>query len=375
MVKSPVTIKEPIMWDCRYWPCRETCMEAARSHSRGGLFGCSIMSKIKFYIYSISVITGLILIGVIYFKTDSRGIANPQIIDSTFTTDQASIGATSSPSTTISTTKNSVPSVVITASSSTKSSQESKPVQKNKTVVATSSPDSSTKQDPVITPTEIKTTKIYSVDEVYTQWKPYIANVQCTLIKNGLTYKGSGTGLLINDKDGPSILMTRHGFQDQTGGVWGNLSEYCNVVFPDSEISFMVNNQNFKTDDSEIDVGHLLIPGQDSRIQTLLSSASSLESCQAISDATPVMIIGFPNDTLTSKASYITGEITGSMNGYTGGEYVEAEAPSKAGYSGGATISMKDDCYVGMNTFTPADDLTKTMSLRISLEGLLKYDK
>ncbi|TAK08454.1 hypothetical protein EPO44_02605 [bacterium] len=38
MAKRPVTIKEPIIWGCRYWPYTERYMEGASSHPCGGLF-------------------------------------------------------------------------------------------------------------------------------------------------------------------------------------------------------------------------------------------------------------------------------------------------------------------------------------------------
>jgi hypothetical protein len=34
MVKSPMTIRKPIMWDCRHWPCRETDLEDVKVFTR-----------------------------------------------------------------------------------------------------------------------------------------------------------------------------------------------------------------------------------------------------------------------------------------------------------------------------------------------------
>lgn len=38
MVERPVTSKQPIMWECRYWLYRETGIEGSNPRSRGGLF-------------------------------------------------------------------------------------------------------------------------------------------------------------------------------------------------------------------------------------------------------------------------------------------------------------------------------------------------
>jgi len=219
--------------------------------------------------------------------------------------------------------------------------------------------------------------RIYSVDEVYERWNPYIVSIRCSLMmKDGRIAYGGGTGILINHReDGPSIMMARHGFQYWEKGIWGSTSESCDVTFPDNGLSFTIQNRDFRIDSGDIDLGHLVLSGlyPYPHIKELLSDTAGLRSCPEVSSSTPVMIIGFPNDTPTTKSSHVPGEVVGFINGYKGGEYIITTAIARAGYSGGTTLSMRDNCYIGFNTGSPGADPTESWTLHVSLDGSLKY--
>ncbi len=235
---------------------------------------------------------------------------------------------------------------------------------KSNNTPTTTAPTEKRVEKPVVT---------FTPEQVYEKWNPYVVSVECTIVKDGKNYKSKGSGTLVNHyKDGASIQVTRHTVQETVQGVYGNTAESCKVSLPSNATSFVIDKKDFITNNGEIDVAYLKIANQSSYIENLLSKVNNSQSCQTLSLNEPVMLIGFPNGTATTKSSYVSGKIIGDMNGYTGGVYIKSEINSKSGYSGGALLSISNNCYIGMGTFSPGSDPSTHMTLNISLNGLLK---
>lgn len=192
---------------------------------------------------------------------------------------------------------------------------------------------------------------------IINQWRPSVAHIDCKWYSESepryLLTNAFGSGLLVKTLNNRYLIFTnKHIITDQ----WGNAPWTCTVRFPDSSESYIVNvNPNTRiTDDiaifPDLDVGEIFIrsPGP-----YVLSTAKVINFCTKRAVAgEQLVILGYPG--IGSPTDVTATE--GIISGYDGGYYITS-AKVEHGSSGGAAISLKNNCYLGIPSYVSIGQL------------------
>ena len=188
---------------------------------------------------------------------------------------------------------------------------------------------------------------------IVSQWQLRVAHVECKWYdSNGaLLIDAFGSGLLIKfpNKTYASVLTNKHVITDQ----WGNFASTCDIKLPGSnEISTIAVQQTNINDpyswtiwvDQDFDVGDLFIKNPTPYITSTASQINYCKKRASVGDQ--IVILGYPN--IGSQTDITATE--GIISGYDGGYYITS-AKVERGNSGGATILLKDNCYLGIPSY------------------------
>lgn len=175
------------------------------------------------------------------------------------------------------------------------------------------------------------------VATVVKQWRPRIAQVKCTWVQG---QKTTGSGLLIGKIDGTYKIQTNHHVvNDESLGS----PESCTVRLPGDEL---VSANNLKSHAS-LDIATLSINTPSSIMATLSSSITPKVCTKRADTGNPIIVLGYPS--IGSKGDVTATE--GIISGYDGNYYITS-AKIEQGNSGGAAISLQDNCLLGVPTLT-----------------------
>ncbi|GMQ95433.1 MAG: hypothetical protein BMS9Abin13_547 [Patescibacteria group bacterium] len=185
-----------------------------------------------------------------------------------------------------------------------------------------------------------------SLADIIGGWRPIIARVECDFrYSTGASYlKQGGSGVIVGYRDGTiSVLTSKHITQD----AQGYKPYLCNVSLPEdngSSIPVYGNTSIGWPTNSEYDFADLFIDNPSQYVRDLASPGFAVcEGKAAIGES--VVILGYPS--IGSQTGITATE--GIISGYDGDYYITS-AKVERGNSGGAAISVKGNCYLGIPT-------------------------
>ena len=193
----------------------------------------------------------------------------------------------------------------------------------------------------------------YKLEDIVKAWQPYVVKVTCTSLDSQGNTKSSssGSGFLSSDPvRGASILTNKHIFYNSDGIS----SDYCDIYFSESKDVVRVEKKDRYISNKGYDKGTLVISKPSEYVASLINNSqiTSRDCKNTKPDSTDdLVILGYPKDSV----SYSRGKITG----YTERFFVSS-AIITDGYSGGISVSLKDNCYLGIPTYSGKDDSSKS---------------
>ncbi len=217
---------------------------------------------------------------------------------------------------------------------------------------------------PVVTPSVVTPSKEnYKLEDVIKEWRPYTVRVTCiTLDANGnkKSYSDGSGFLTIDPNRGPMVFTNKHVFYVKD---W-TLSDYCDVYFPESKEVIKIEKKNRFVSGKGQDRGALVITQPSEYVSNLVKNKKiTVNDClRANTDSTDdIVILGYPIGKPKDDISYAQGKIVGYQD-----KYFVSTATIVSGYSGGVAVSLKDNCYLGIPTYSQKDDLSKSLILDIN---------
>jgi hypothetical protein len=216
----------------------------------------------------------------------------------------------------------------------------------------------------VITPPVVISPKEnYKLEDVIKEWRPFVVRVTCiTLDSNGNKKSYSdGSGFLAYDPiKGPSVITNKHVFYVKDGIS----TNYCDIYFPENKEVVKVEKKDRSVSSKGHDRGNLVITQPSEYVSNLAKNpiAISRDCKNAKPDSTDdIVIMGYPIGKPKDDISYAQGKIVGYQD-----RYFVSTATIVSGYSGGVAVSLKDNCYLGIPTYSQKDDLSKSLILDIN---------
>lgn len=180
------------------------------------------------------------------------------------------------------------------------------------------------------------------------QWRPIIVFLNCDFRYSDTSeiyLRTSGSGIIAQFTNQVIILTNKHILIES--GNYGTYS--CSVEIPDTEEVFISTDYRIV---ETMDLAVIYINNPDEKIKEL-GYNTFLRICQekpSIGDA--VIILGYP--TIGSEGNITATE--GIISGYDG-DYFITSAKIEKGNSGGAAISVQNDCLLGIPTFVRIGDV------------------
>lgn len=189
--------------------------------------------------------------------------------------------------------------------------------------------------------------KTYDTAKIIAEWRPRIAYISCDWKNNnGAVYQTqTGSGILTTEKNGyPAVVTNAHVILDGNGVP----PAICRLQFPDYGKTITVGvDQLFKSADG-LDWSRIDLDSSDSYLNSL--SAKTFSACGSEpSVGANIVILGYPG--IGSQTDITATE--GIISGFDGNYYITS-AKVERGNSGGAAISLRNNCYLGIPTFTRA---------------------
>ncbi|MCX6789851.1 MAG: serine protease [Candidatus Gribaldobacteria bacterium] len=193
------------------------------------------------------------------------------------------------------------------------------------------------------------------ISTIVSQWRPSIAHIECKWYGSDgtLLINAFGSGLLVRTLNNIYLVFTnRHVLTDQ----WGSVPWTCTIKFPNSAETYTINvdtaTQTMKdiAIDQNLDIGEIFIrnPGP-----YVLSNAKVVNFCKNRAlVGEQLVVLGYPGIGSPTDITATEGIISGYDNGY----YVTS-AKVEHGNSGGAAISIKNNCYLGIPSFVSSGEL------------------
>jgi hypothetical protein len=217
---------------------------------------------------------------------------------------------------------------------------------------------------PAVTlPVVIPPKENYKLEDVIKEWRPYVVRVTCITIDSNGNKKSysDGSGFLAYDPvKGPSVITNKHVFYVKDGIS----SNYCDIYFPESKEVVKVEKKDRYVSSKGYDKGTLVITQPSEYISNLVkNSITTSRDCKATKPESTddIVILGYPMGKPKDDISYAKGKIVGYQD-----RYFVSTATIVSGYSGGVAVSLKDNCYLGIPTYSQKDDLSKSLILDIN---------
>ncbi|MFH1402365.1 MAG: trypsin-like peptidase domain-containing protein [Patescibacteria group bacterium] len=187
-----------------------------------------------------------------------------------------------------------------------------------------------------------------NLTNIIEQWKVYVVAVECDFYteENELFAQTSGSGLLVEWQNTSSAILTNKHIVTAMSLGLSDVANQCVIKFPKKDILIASENISVLTDD--FDWGLITINSQDEYVDELMQTPPFLcVEKPLLGDR--VAIIGYPNIGDAENVTVTDGIISGFDE-----NYFITSAKVEKGNSGGAAISLKNNCYLGTPTFSKA---------------------
>lgn len=195
-----------------------------------------------------------------------------------------------------------------------------------------------------VTPSTTPSSALKDTSTIVEQWQPIIVQIICEWRYSAgqVAFTVGGSGTLMNLSGGSVVALTnRHVvYEEGSGPPYG-----CKIIVPNS--SRIYENYQTTRSNSAIDWGTVYIKDPDAFIVNLSKrfSPTDLKPCfykPEIGES--IVVLGYPSIGGTGITA-----TEGIISGYDGNFYVTS-AKIEHGNSGGAAISVKNNCYLGIPT-------------------------
>lgn len=186
----------------------------------------------------------------------------------------------------------------------------------------------------------------YNTAQIITEWRPRIAYVECDWKNsNGFVYQTqSGSGIVTQEKNGyPAVVTNEHVVVDQTTGTPTSL---CRIQIPDYNKTITAGTAQISKSAGGYDWARIDLDSSDTYINSLASKSFSV-CAETPALGTNIVILGYPGNGSLTDITATEGIISGYDN-----NYFITSAKVEHGNSGGAAISLPNNCYLGIPTFT-----------------------
>ena len=183
-------------------------------------------------------------------------------------------------------------------------------------------------------------------------WRNKVGRLSCEWRTNGfLEAKTLASGFITKDSDGTIIILTnRHVIISDN-----REPSSCTLSFPSGAepVTIPRETNTFKVSTTGFDWGVITVPAPNDYVRLLAKKTISEEKCLARARTGEEMVIlGYPG--IGSQSDITATE--GIVSGYEDNHYITS-AKVERGNSGGAAISVKGSCYLGVPTFVESGQL------------------
>ncbi len=192
--------------------------------------------------------------------------------------------------------------------------------------------------------------KTYDTSKIIAEWRPRIAYISCDWKNNnGSVYQTqTGSGILAKEPGGyPAVVTNTHVILNENNAP----PSLCRIQFPDYGKTTTVSPDQIFKSSNGFDWSRIDLDSSDSYLNDL--SAKSFPACtDTPSVGSNIVILGYPG--IGSQTDITATE--GIVSGYDGDYYITS-AKVERGNSGGAAVLLRQNCYLGIPTFTRTGDI------------------
>lgn len=178
-------------------------------------------------------------------------------------------------------------------------------------------------------------------------WSQRVPLIECTFGRQeetGLTSFSTirGAGTLFRLEEGNTLLTNRHLLEDDE-----RILETCSVSFLDSEDVFTFSTSSLRNGDvKDGDIGKVSLEEAPSLFTSRVARTRDMCTEPALI-GDQIVILGYPSIGAENSVTVTEGIISGYENNF----YITS-AKVERGNSGGAAILVRENCYLGIPTFT-----------------------
>ncbi len=188
--------------------------------------------------------------------------------------------------------------------------------------------------------------------DIVNQWDSYVVLVECnfnSLETGQLVFQTNGSGLLTKwGNTSVGVLTNKHVISALSIGS-NRLADTCKIRFPQEDIT--LNSDDISVLTTNLDWGIIYINFHSNLINKLMEKSPYL--CNINPElGDEIIILGYPSIGDKNNVTVTEGIISGFDE-----NYFITSAKVEQGNSGGAAISLKDNCYLGTPTFSTKGNL------------------
>ena len=202
--------------------------------------------------------------------------------------------------------------------------------------------------------------------EIINQWGPYVVSLECSFYRPGtedLFLQSSGSGLLTEWENSSITILTNKHIITALSISQDDLANECLIRFPQEDFSITSKDFSVLTDD--FDWGIITINFPTAYIKKLVQTSPQLCIADPIL-GDGVAILGYPSIGDQKNITVTEGIIAGFDE-----DYFITSAKVEKGNSGGAAVSLKNNCYLGTPTFSTKGEI-ESLARILDVKILLK---
>lgn len=217
------------------------------------------------------------------------------------------------------------------------------------------------------------------ISSVIDKWKPLVVFIQCDFFNkdNSYAFSQAGSGTLFLFSDCVGIQTNKHVISKELTLIGGLATpDYCTVKFSGNNKVYYVYHHtesgvfNMQAANDESDGARLIIREPDSFIWNLVSQ-QGYYCKRKPSLGENIVILGYPSIGSKTDITATEGIISGYDYSVNSGNYYITSAKVEHGNSGGASILIKDNCWLGIPTFAQVGEI-ESLARILDEPGLLK---
>ena len=205
-----------------------------------------------------------------------------------------------------------------------------------------------------------------NLSHIVRQWEPYIVMVECKFYHpdtGELFVQTNGSGFLTKWENTFVAILTNKHIIVPVSLEMDNLADQCVIKFPQKDISITSSGISVLT--NEFDWGLIAINSPNEYIDELMLTPPYLCVADPVL-GDEIAIMGYPNIGDENNVTITDGIISGFDE-----NYFITSAKVEKGNSGGAAISLKNNCYLGTPTFATTgeiESLARILDVKVLFE-------